>query len=364
MYSNVSRESYDADMLPASGPPLRVKLLFWLILGCFSTYLAEGVSGAGLFPFLHPWWILVCLPLYGLHLLVLAYVVYTYGRPRFPTLLLAGFIFGMYEAYMTKVVWRPDWGPSLLSVGGIATVETALISFFWHPVLAFLIPVVVGECVLTRSRESWDFLPVAIRRRFRDGRTGLIGLVSVAVACGAFQSFNSPSPMQSLLSGVASFGFIALLLFAWFRKTGLRRWTMRDLLPRKRGFLVMLAVLFGMYVFLGVTQRPGVIPGIGPQAVVWAIYAILFILLYASLRRSGGATARPGPVPLRFSWRAFLEASLALTLTSAGLNLVPGNHLNLIVFFFWVFGAVGMGLFLFSAWDTLRLMARRRFVAD
>jgi hypothetical protein len=336
-------------------PPTSVKFFFWLILGCFSTYLAEGVSGAGLFPFLNPWWILVCLPLYGLHLLVLAYVVYTYGKPRFATLLLAGFIFGMYEAYMTKVVWRPDWGPSLLSFGGIATVETALISFFWHPVLAFLIPVVVGECVLTRSRESWDFLPAVIKRRFRAGRAGRIGLVCVAVACGAFQSFNSPSPAISLLSGAASLGFIALLLFAWFRKTGRHSWAMRDLLPHRRGLLVMLVILLGYYVFLGVILRPAVIPGIGPQAVVWAIYAVLFILLYASLKRFGGATTRPGPTPMRFSWRVFLEVSLALTLTSAGLNLVPGNYIYLVLVFYWVFGTAGLGLFLYAAGDTLRL---------
>jgi len=255
---------------------------------------------------------------------------------------------------MTKVVWRPDWGPPILSVGGFAIVETAVIAFFWHPVLAFLIPVVVGECVLTRSRDSWDFLPRIIQRRFQDGWTGRIGIVSVGVACGAFQSFNSPSPVKSLLSGFASLGFIALLLFVWFRKTGRHSWTMRDLLPRRRGFLVMLGILFGYYVFLGVTIRPQVIPGFGPQAVVWVIYAVLFALLYIRLRKAGLQAIGPGLSPQRFSWLVFLEVSLALTLTSAGLNFIPGNYISVIRLFFWVFGTVGLGLFLYAAWDTLR----------
>jgi len=335
-------------------PPRRVKLLFWLIMGCLSTYLAEAVSGAGLYPFLHPWWILVCLPLYGLHLLVLAYVVWTFGKPRFSTLLLAGFIFGMYEAYMTKVVWLPPWGPPIVSLGGIAVVEAAVISFFWHPVLAFLIPVVLGECVLARSRDSWRFLPPVIQRRFRDGRAGRIALIGLAASCGAFQSFNSPSPAQSLLSGAASLGFLALLLHVWFRWTAGRGWPMRALLPGPRGFRVMLAWLAFAYVFLGVTQRTDVLPGPGPQAIVWAVYAILFGLLFLSMKRYARAIPPAGLPPLRFTWSAFLAASVALAGVSAGLNFVPGNWLWIMRPLYWIFGTVGTGLFLYAAWDALR----------
>ncbi|MEK7476151.1 MAG: hypothetical protein AAB152_11050 [Candidatus Coatesbacteria bacterium] len=344
--------------LSRTAPPLRVKLLFWLILASLSSYLAEGVSGAGLYPLLHPWWVLVCLPLYGLHILVLATVIYRWGRARFPTLLLAGFVFGMYEAYLTKVVWSPTWGPSMLSLGGIATVETAVISFFWHPILAFIIPVVIGERVFTRSRESWDFLPLQVQRVFRRGPAGFAGLVALAVACGAFQSFNSPSPLQSVLSGVSSFGVLALLFHAWFRLTRGRTWPMRDLLPGPTAFRIMLGLLLAIYIVFGIGMRREALPGWGPQAIVWGIYAILFALLFLSLRRSARMTPTRGCDPEPFSWRAFLAVSLALTLTSAGLNFVPGNHVAWIVAFYWVFGTAGLALFLFAARDALRPVSR------
>jgi len=338
---------------PGGPPPLRVKLLFWLILGCLSTYLAEAVSGAGLYPFLHPWWILVCLPLYGLHLLVLARIVYASGRARFPVLLTAGFLFGMYEAYVTKVVWSPDWGPAIFSLGGIAVVETAVISFFWHPILAFVIPVVIGECALTRSRESWGFLPRAVQRVFRRGRAGLIGFACLGTACGAFQSFNSPSPLQSVLSGAASLGFLALLFRGWFRMTGRRAWTMRELLPGPKAFRIMAWALAAFYLLLGMGNRIDALPGWGPQAIVVAIYEVLVVLLVLGLRRSVRTRPSRACDPLPFSWRAFLAASLPLVLASAGLNFVPGNHVRVVIAFFWVFGTVGLGLFLYAARDAV-----------
>ena len=334
-------------------PPTRAKLLFWLILGCLSNYLAEGVSGAGMFPLLHPWWLVVCLPLYGLHTIVLAWVVFRWGRARFSTLLLAGFIFGMYEAYMTKVVWLPPWGPSMLSLGGIAALETAVISFFWHPILAFILPVVIGECILTNSRESWSYLPRFIQRCFRNGTAGLVGLAVLGAACGAFQSFNSPSPLKSVLSGLASFAVIGLLFHAWRRAYGSMEWSFHELLPGKKGLRIMLGILLAMYLALGFGSRREVLPGPGPQAIVWAIYAVLFGLLFLNLRRYSGTKVPRALPPQRFTWKAFLVTAISLTLVSAGLNFVPGNHVWLIWIQYWVFGTVGVVLFLYSAFDTL-----------
>lgn len=60
-----------------------------------------------MFPYFEALGILAIMPLYTLHILVLSYVVFNIGRPRFYTLLSAGIIFGMYEAYITKVLWSP-----------------------------------------------------------------------------------------------------------------------------------------------------------------------------------------------------------------------------------------------------------------
>ena len=55
--------------------PPRLKLLFWIIVGCLSTFFAEVLAGSDMFPFFNLWGIMVLIPLYLLHTLILAYVV-------------------------------------------------------------------------------------------------------------------------------------------------------------------------------------------------------------------------------------------------------------------------------------------------
>ena len=84
--------------------------LFWIILAALSTFFAEVFSGSDMFPFFHPWGLLVVVPLYGLHIILLSSLVYRAGKPRFASLVFAGMLFGLYEAYLTKVLWAPPWG--------------------------------------------------------------------------------------------------------------------------------------------------------------------------------------------------------------------------------------------------------------
>ena len=63
-------------------PTFRTKLLFWVTLGVFSTFFAEVISGSTPFPFLPimgAWGMVMVTPLYAIHILVFAYLVYRYG---------------------------------------------------------------------------------------------------------------------------------------------------------------------------------------------------------------------------------------------------------------------------------------------
>ncbi len=53
----------------SGGPPCprRHRYLFWVLLAAYSTFFAEVVTGSTMFPFFHPWGVLVVWPLYGLH---------------------------------------------------------------------------------------------------------------------------------------------------------------------------------------------------------------------------------------------------------------------------------------------------------
>ena len=104
-----------------------------------SVVFVEVPAGSTMFPFFTVWGLLVVLPLYLLHSVFLAAVVFRFGRPRFWTLYAAGVLYGMYEAYITKVLWtsfRPE-GP-FVTLGGIAVFETILLVLYLHPLLAFV----------------------------------------------------------------------------------------------------------------------------------------------------------------------------------------------------------------------------------
>ena len=90
-------------------PSRKDKIFFWLILSALSTFFAEVISGSFIFPFTTVWGWIGVIPLYGLHLLVIGYWVFR-GRPKLWLLFIGGVIFGLYEAYITKVLWIPTWG--------------------------------------------------------------------------------------------------------------------------------------------------------------------------------------------------------------------------------------------------------------
>ena len=116
----------------------RDKLIFWLFLGGLSAVSAEIISSATLFPFFPLWGVLVVLPSYGLHVLVLAYLNFRKPRVTMTTLFLAGAIFGLYEAYLTKVLWSPTWGEWNWQFGGVYVIQTIVLVLFWHPLMAYI----------------------------------------------------------------------------------------------------------------------------------------------------------------------------------------------------------------------------------
>ena len=261
--------------------PKRYKWFFWLILGVLSTSFAEVVSGSDLFPFFHVLGLLVELPLYTLHILVLACMVFHYGRPRFSTLFIAGAIFGLYEAYITKVLWNPPWD-EMFNVGGIALFEVPVLVLWWHPFMAFIIPLLVGETIFTGSRETLNALPKRARRLLTTRK----GCILLAALGGTFQGANSPSPGLVLLSGVGTAGVLGLLLVLWRRAGRGQTYTIHDLLPNRREFCVLLALLLVLYLLTGFFLRPEALPGLFPQMVIWLLYAVFFTLLYLNLRKS------------------------------------------------------------------------------
>jgi hypothetical protein len=265
---------------PTGVASARRKWFFWIILGMLSTFFAEVTAGSTPLPFFSPVGLVLVFPLYFLHTLFFFSVVWSFGRPTLGALYAAGMLFGMYEAYLTKVVWTSYSadGP-MVTVAGIALFETLLLVLFWHSVLAFMLPVFIGETYLTRSRETVGLLPGSVRKR------GKMLLVLLLIWGGLFTSVNSPSVMRSVLSTCGSGAVVLALMFVW-RRTGGNRYAMRDLLPNRRGLVAIAAAMVLMYVGYTRILEWDKLPGWGPQVTVWLIYAGLIWLLARNLRRS------------------------------------------------------------------------------
>lgn len=125
-------------------------------------------QGFDAIPFFHPWGILVVWTLYGLHTLILLTLLYRHGRSRLDTLVFAGMLFGLHEAYITKILWRPAW-EAWLTVADVAVFEVGVL-IWWHTWFSFITPVILAERVLTASQGVQAGLPPRWRRLYGSPR--------------------------------------------------------------------------------------------------------------------------------------------------------------------------------------------------
>ncbi len=339
-------------------PSGREKYFAWILISLISFFFAEIISGSSMVRTFEPgalvgslvWSLLITIPLYGLHTLVLAWIVYRFSKPRLYTLFFAGAIFGLYEAYITKVLWV-GWGSETVwYFGGVAVVETAVLVLFWHPFMAFIVPLFASESVLTRSREILAGLPGPLRGRFAGEKKTYATLLLFALLCGVNQAGLSPSPLHAIASELLAVVVFTPLLLA-YRRRGIQRYDIRQLLPSRRELLVLLGWLLLIYVALGLGVRPDTLGHLLPQAIVWLMYAFFGLMLYLSLKKSNGVRLQPADFPARFSWRLYGTFFLALTLAAASISLIPFRVI--ITMLFLILGVcAGAGMLLLAARDA------------
>ena len=286
-------------------PSLRSKLFFWAILGALSTYFAEIWSGSQIYTFYNPISYILVIPLYTLHILFLWTLVWRYGRPWFYALFPAGCLFGLYEAYVTKVLWNPTWGSKFPRVFGIALTETMVLVLFWHCFMSFIIPLLLAEAIFTSSSEIYSLLPDWALRVVRVIKQKRLYYV-LPVLGGVFQSTGAPTVLDAALSGIMTTLFVVVLMVLWRRRVGVT-YSMRDMLPNMRQFKLIGVLLLVYYIITGVTMRPEEIPDLSAQATIWVLYLFFGGLFYLGIKRSNSIKEngfsldlQPSPMPLIF----------------------------------------------------------------
>ncbi len=323
-------------------PKKKIQWLFWLILAAFSTFFAEVFSGSDMFPFFHPFGLLVVLPLYGLHILLLGHLVYRTSRPRFSSLIFAGMLFGLYEAYLTKVLWSPPWGDALIAAE-IAPVETLVLVLWWHAWFSFIIPLLVAEVLFTGTNQVGSILPGKIGSFLNSWK----GLALLVIFGGIFQSINSPSAARSLLSGVSTTAVLIGLTILWRQLTKKQTYTFSELLPNRKQFHRLLIPTGLMYLGMGILLRPEAFPGLLGHLVIWILYGLSFSLLFRTLSTPipvNPSNTNSGLIGVSTRRWLILAALFPLSAVLGELLLAP--IAEPMALFFW-FGGIAFGLLMF-----------------
>lgn len=277
------------------GPSFSRKVWFWVILGMSSVFFAEVTVGSQPFPFFDPFAILVAVPLYTLHILVLATIVVRGRKVTLSSLFVAGILFGLYEAYITKVIWDPYWEfGTTVYFAEIAVAQTVILILWYHNFFAFIIPLAVGEALCTNSSKVFSALPARVRRMFQVEKMPRT-LLALGIVFGMFQAASGLGPSVSPLSVGAS-GLLLFAVYQAYRMTGGARHSIDALLPSERQFRVLLALLVLFYAIMTPALLPENLPGPVGHAAVLLMYAGAILLLRAALRRNGRELAAEGSV--------------------------------------------------------------------
>lgn len=124
-----------------------------LYLGVIIMFCAEVLSSASQMWLISPWAILMTLPLYLSHTLFFITIAKKYNKFSFYSLYFFWIIFWLYEAWITKVLWSwymwEDW-PWMWTFMGLWISEFPVLTFFWHPLISFILPLFIFQ-ILTGS---------------------------------------------------------------------------------------------------------------------------------------------------------------------------------------------------------------------
>ncbi|MDX2468637.1 MAG: hypothetical protein QNL12_15075, partial [Acidimicrobiia bacterium] len=179
-----------------------------------------------------------------------------------------------YEFYITKVLWAPPWG-DLISMAHVDIVSFIVLALFWHPFMAFIFPLAVGEVVGTRGNWMTTRLPRLTRLSPR--KTKLV------LACAALTHGLLMVSLDTAIVSTLSAMLVVVAVSLWWRRRNRHRtWNLRELLPNDRQGKWLMVLLLLQYIVFIPTWTPDRMPPFVGHLIVWLLYAGFGLLLYAA----------------------------------------------------------------------------------
>ena len=290
-----------------------------LFVGLIVLVCAEGLSGASIRTGLwHPWTLLVTYWLYFAHFFFFTTLAIRTGKTSLPALYLWGVLFGLYETWITKVVWAGFEGDGHFSLGTIGPYGFAEISmvFLFHPLLSFLLPL----CTLTVISPNCRGMFPELTAWMGDTRKARALRVYLVVMYTTFLSFISGGPINIAIN--VAVVVVAGWVLLRFGGNALSVESAESLLElRPKGFAavcVYLALLYGLTYFY---LRPEALPSASVQIATFVFYAAAIL----GLMCAPAARPRPAPPMDTAEWSRGIRMLLTTLVCALLLSLLSGS---------------------------------------
>ncbi len=254
-----------------------------LLIGLIILICAEVFSGASIQMGLwHPWTLVVTYWLYFAHFFFFTTLAVRTGRTSLGALYLWGVLFGLYEFWITKVIWDGYGGDGEFVMGSIGPYGYSEISmaFIFHPVASFILPLAVA-CLLCPP----------LRRLFPDlawftgkSKGARIVQLYLVLSLAPVLAMNSGGPVNLALN--LAFALVLLFVLSRLSRSALSSPDGRRIVVFGRwgfvGLCMYLMLLYGVtYPFL----RPDGLPSVPLQLFTFVFYALAIAGIWLHRRR-------------------------------------------------------------------------------
>lgn len=284
-----------------------------VLMTVVSIAIAEVSIGSAPWGLVNPLQWILLVPIYGAQaLLVASIVLRRQPRPTLAALWSAGVVMGLYEFYITRVLWDQPWDANVNSQL-VEWPALAVVAGFYHPLMSVIVPMLLTEQVIVREPTLPGMFP---RWMLTPGRVRIwAGVVIAGVVAGGLYKPHGPIALPAL-------GLTALAVWAvvrWARRAP-RVESLADALPGRRGRIVawlLVALVFAPFVALAQTGEDRV-PA-ERQVAALVLYAVFVALAWANLRQ----TRRTSPVTMPRDHRWWTVRTAALVTIALVAVAVP-----------------------------------------
>ncbi|MFX1520678.1 MAG: hypothetical protein ACFFCD_12245 [Promethearchaeota archaeon] len=337
----------------------KARLISFLLIGTLSMFFAEIFSGASATRlwFIDPWSLIVTWPLYFAHTLFFLNVAFRTKRTSIHQLYLFGTLFALYESWITKVLWAGYFGqtPILGTIGGIAILEFSVLVFFWHPFLAFIMPIMTFQVFASENKSPEQVNAEILHNHTKyliPKKRNKLFLILLIVIGSLFLSLNTGYNIPLAIG--ASLGTVALILL--FAKLAQRNsFSIYSLQLGKTGFIVVTLYLVILYIVTFFILLPERIPSFLPIILIILIYLVIILLIKFSKQNINEPTEANYVFnePL-FNFKDFLKYSGLFIGLTVILCIIPPIAIIFTILANFAISFLGPAIFIYMTYQALR----------